>query len=75
MLSAKGKSAWSDVWRKPDASFQESSPHGVTKRHLIPQQHAVIIPMKYFLSGKLITNLVPAFLMGVGYTVNPCLAP
>lgn len=27
----KGKDAWGEVWMKPEISFQESSPNGVTQ--------------------------------------------
>ena len=66
--TSQGKMYVSKVQRKPGASFQESSPSGVTQDILMSSSRVVTTHAKCCLSGKLIRNLVPrAFIESWSY--------
>lgn len=63
--SGKGKGTWGQVWRRPCASFQQSSCTEVTQVMLnSSKQWVVTTCVKYCLPGKLIRALVPRVFIG-----------
>lgn len=52
---------WGKVQGKPGVSFQESSPSGGPQGSLIPQQQAVMTPVKWHQPGKFAGSSVPGF--------------
>lgn len=72
--SAKGKGAWGEAWRKPDSSFQESSPTGVSPdTRNSPRSELWQYVWTVFYQGSPLKTQCPGFLLGVGHRGTLCL--